>query len=64
MTTTVAAGNAHAKTGTLRYVNTLSGYVTNRAGEQFVFSLMLNPHGCDTMFREGVLMAAHRNPVR
>jgi D-alanyl-D-alanine carboxypeptidase/D-alanyl-D-alanine-endopeptidase (penicillin-binding protein 4) len=39
---TAAAGNARAKTGTLRYVNTLSGYVTTKAGEQLVFSFMLN----------------------
>ena len=39
---TAAAGNARAKTGTLRYVNTLSGYITSKAGENLVFSLMLN----------------------
>jgi D-alanyl-D-alanine carboxypeptidase/D-alanyl-D-alanine-endopeptidase (penicillin-binding protein 4) len=39
---TFAAGNVQAKTGTLRYVNALSGYVTPRAGEKLVFSLMLN----------------------
>ena len=39
---TSATGNLRAKTGTLRYVNTLSGYVTNRSGERLVFSIMLN----------------------
>ena len=39
---TAAFDNARAKTGTLRYVNTLSGYVTTKAGERLVFSLMLN----------------------
>ncbi len=39
---TAATGNLRAKTGTLRYVNTLSGYVTNRSGERLVFSIMLN----------------------
>lgn len=34
--------NVRAKTGTLRWVNALSGHVTSAAGEPFVFSLMLN----------------------
>jgi serine-type D-Ala-D-Ala carboxypeptidase/endopeptidase (penicillin-binding protein 4) len=42
---TAATGNLRAKTGTLRYVNTLSGYVTNRSGERLVFSIMLNNYG-------------------
>jgi D-alanyl-D-alanine carboxypeptidase/D-alanyl-D-alanine-endopeptidase (penicillin-binding protein 4) len=42
MKNTPAAGNVHGKTGTLRWVNALSGYVTNAAGEKMVFSLMLN----------------------
>jgi D-alanyl-D-alanine carboxypeptidase/D-alanyl-D-alanine-endopeptidase (penicillin-binding protein 4) len=44
---TAASGNARAKTGTLRYVNTLSGYVTTRAGERLAFSLMLNNYDGD-----------------
>jgi serine-type D-Ala-D-Ala carboxypeptidase/endopeptidase (penicillin-binding protein 4) len=39
---TPAAGNVHAKTGTLRWANSLSGYLTTAAGEHLVFSLMLN----------------------
>jgi len=39
---TPAEHNVHAKTGTLRWVNALSGYVTTAAGERLVFSLMLN----------------------
>jgi serine-type D-Ala-D-Ala carboxypeptidase/endopeptidase (penicillin-binding protein 4) len=42
MKKTPAAGNIHAKTGTLRWANSLSGYVTTAAGEKLVFSLMLN----------------------
>lgn len=39
---TPAAGNVHAKTGTLRWANSLSGYVTTAAGERLLFSIMLN----------------------
>ena len=39
---TLAANNLHAKTGTLRWANSLSGYVKTAAGERLVFSLMLN----------------------
>ena len=42
MKRTPAENNLRAKTGTLRWVNALSGYVTSAAGERFVFSLMLN----------------------
>lgn len=45
---TSAEGNAHAKTGSLRYVNALSGYVTNRSGERLVFSLLSNAHVAPT----------------
>jgi D-alanyl-D-alanine carboxypeptidase/D-alanyl-D-alanine-endopeptidase (penicillin-binding protein 4) len=39
---TPAAGNARAKTGTLRWANSISGYVTTAGGEHLVFSLMIN----------------------
>jgi serine-type D-Ala-D-Ala carboxypeptidase/endopeptidase (penicillin-binding protein 4) len=39
---TPAAGNVRAKTGTLRWANSLSGYVTTAAGEHWAFCLMLN----------------------
>lgn len=35
-------GNVHAKTGTLRWANSLSGYVTTAAGERLAFCIMLN----------------------
>jgi D-alanyl-D-alanine carboxypeptidase/D-alanyl-D-alanine-endopeptidase (penicillin-binding protein 4) len=37
-----AADNVQAKTGTLTHVYTLSGFVTDAAGERLAFSLMLN----------------------
>ena len=39
---TAAFQNVRAKTGTLRWANALSGYVTTAAGEHLAFSLMLN----------------------
>jgi D-alanyl-D-alanine carboxypeptidase/D-alanyl-D-alanine-endopeptidase (penicillin-binding protein 4) len=39
---TAAAGNVKAKTGSLGWAGSLSGYVTTAAGEHLVFSLMLN----------------------
>jgi D-alanyl-D-alanine carboxypeptidase/D-alanyl-D-alanine-endopeptidase (penicillin-binding protein 4) len=39
---TVAEGNVRAKTGTLRYANSLAGFVTTGAGERLAFSVMLN----------------------
>jgi serine-type D-Ala-D-Ala carboxypeptidase/endopeptidase (penicillin-binding protein 4) len=39
---TPAEGNVRAKTGTLRWANALSGYVTTAVGERLVFSLYLN----------------------
>lgn len=44
---TAAAGNVRAKTGTLRYVYTLSGYVTTAAGERLAFSIMLNNYNAE-----------------
>ncbi|HEY6169356.1 MAG TPA: D-alanyl-D-alanine carboxypeptidase/D-alanyl-D-alanine-endopeptidase, partial [Verrucomicrobiae bacterium] len=42
MKNTPAAGNVRAKTGTLRWANSLSGHVTTAAGERLLFSVMLN----------------------
>lgn len=41
---TTAEGNVRAKTGSLRYVSALSGYLTNRAGTPLIFSAMLNAY--------------------
>lgn len=40
--TTPSFQNLRAKTGTIRYVNSLSGYVTTLAGERLAFSILLN----------------------
>jgi D-alanyl-D-alanine carboxypeptidase/D-alanyl-D-alanine-endopeptidase (penicillin-binding protein 4) len=39
-----ARGNVVAKTGSIRYVNALGGYVTTRSGERFVFYAVVNHH--------------------
>jgi D-alanyl-D-alanine carboxypeptidase/D-alanyl-D-alanine-endopeptidase (penicillin-binding protein 4) len=39
---TAAEGDVYAKTGSLTGVSGLSGYVTNEAGEQWVFSMVTN----------------------
>jgi len=44
---TAAERNVRAKTGTIGYVNTLSGYVTTAAGERLAFSLVLNAYDAD-----------------
>lgn len=42
MVGTRAAANMHAKTGTLQFVRSLSGYVTDADGDRLVFSLLHN----------------------
>jgi serine-type D-Ala-D-Ala carboxypeptidase/endopeptidase (penicillin-binding protein 4) len=39
---TPAAGNVHAKTGTLTGVSALSGYVTDPSGQRLIFSIVFN----------------------
>jgi D-alanyl-D-alanine carboxypeptidase/D-alanyl-D-alanine-endopeptidase (penicillin-binding protein 4) len=42
LNSTPAENNVRAKTGSLRHVNTLSGYVETRAGQTLAFCVMLN----------------------
>jgi D-alanyl-D-alanine carboxypeptidase/D-alanyl-D-alanine-endopeptidase (penicillin-binding protein 4) len=42
MRNTLAAGNVHAKTGSMSYVDCLAGYVTSAAGEHLAFAIMLD----------------------
>lgn len=42
MRNTPAAGNVHAKTGSMTYVDCLAGYVTTADGEHLAFAIMLN----------------------
>lgn len=44
MRSTSAYNNCRAKTGTLSFVSTLSGYVTTRDGEELAFAIMMNNH--------------------
>lgn len=44
MRETPAAGRVRAKTGTLAYTYTLSGYLTTISGRELVFSIMVNDH--------------------
>ena len=51
---TPAAEKLLAKTGTLRHVTALSGYVTTKAGERLAFAILLNNHDGETSGRAAV----------
>jgi serine-type D-Ala-D-Ala carboxypeptidase/endopeptidase (penicillin-binding protein 4) len=67
---TRAAGNMHAKTGTLQFVRSLSGYVTDADGDRLVFSLLHNHYitSVDSASRfqnaVGALLASYRGQRR
>ncbi len=68
---TPAEGNMRAKTGTLEFVRSLSGYITSAGGDQLVFSMLSNhftvPVSVVTRFQDavGVLLASYRDsPAR
>lgn len=51
---TAAEGNVRAKTGTISNVRALSGYVTTAAGEELVFSFIVNAHTASNSATEEV----------
>ncbi|SDR99399.1 D-alanyl-D-alanine carboxypeptidase / D-alanyl-D-alanine-endopeptidase (penicillin-binding protein 4) [Friedmanniella luteola] len=56
MNGTRAAGNAHAKTGTLTGVTALSGYVRGRDGRRYVFAMISNHRGASPRPVENTLV--------
>ncbi len=51
---TAAEGNVHAKTGSIGYVRSLSGYVTGQDGEMFAFSIIANHYTVPTRLAERI----------
>jgi len=51
---TKAESNVHAKTGSIGYVRSLSGYVFSSDGEQFVFSMIANHYTVPTRLAERI----------
>ena len=41
---TEAEGRVFAKTGSIRHVNALAGYVDSRSGRRLAFSIIVNHH--------------------
>lgn len=61
MNGTRAAGNAHAKTGTLTGVTTLSGYVRGRDGRRYVFAMLSQHSGTSPRPVEDTLVVTLAN---
>ena len=67
MKNTPAAGNIHAKTGTIEYVRSLSGYVNDADGDRLIFSILCNNFtvSVDSATRMqdaiGVMLATYRS---
>jgi len=49
-----AANNVRAKTGYVNYVRSLSGYVTSKDGEMFVFSMIVNHYTVPTSLANNI----------
>ena len=68
MKNTPLQGNVHAKTGTVSNVRSLSGYITTAAGEQMVFSMIVNHHTVTSRdadrLAESALMRLYQLPRR
>ena len=47
---TQAENNVHAKTGYVRHMRSLSGYVTDRKGEKYLFTIMVNNYSVPTAY--------------
>ena len=70
MRATPAFDNVQAKTGTLRWANALSGFVTTAAGEHLAFSLILNRYAAssqdkpaDELDKIAVMLARFSGPT-
>ncbi len=67
MRNTLAAGNIHAKTGTIEYGRSLSGYVNDADGDRLIFSILCNNFtvSVDSVTRMqdaiGVMLATYRS---
>jgi len=53
MKDTPAEGNVRAKTGHIRGVTALSGYVTSVDGERFTFSMIINDNKVSSSIPDG-----------